>query len=94
MARVTAARWDVAMLQRDYAAAKKILEMSAVNELSYATAGLTPKIFLEGCTYLARGDNAAAQKAFEQVQTRFRGSRERSTRIAPSGTRASAGFTP
>ena len=58
---------------------KKILETSSVNELSYATAGLTPKIFFEGCTYLAQGDNVNAQKAFEQAQTRLRSSRERST---------------
>src|SRR5262249_30482345 len=68
---VTAARWDVAMLQRDYAAAKKILERSSVNELSYAIAGLTPKIFLEGCTYLAEGDNLSAQKAFEEARPAF-----------------------
>ncbi len=68
---VTAARWDVAMLQRDYSAAKKILETSSVNELSYAVAGLTPKIFLEGCTYLAQADDANAQKAFEQARPAF-----------------------
>jgi Flp pilus assembly protein TadD len=32
---------------------------------------LTPKIFLEGCTYLAQGDNANAQKAFEQARPAF-----------------------
>ena len=68
---VTAARWDVAMLQRDYSAAKKILETSSANETSYSMAGLTPKIFLEGCTYLAQGDNASAQKAFEQARPAF-----------------------
>ena len=68
---VTAARWDVAMLQRDYAAAKKILDTSSVNELSYSIAGLTPKIFLEGSTYLAQGDNANAQAAFEQARSAF-----------------------
>jgi TolB-like protein/Tfp pilus assembly protein PilF len=68
---ITAARWDVAMLQRDYAAAKKILETSSVNELSYAIAGLTPKIFLEGCTYLAQGDKVNAQKAFGQARSAF-----------------------
>ena len=68
---VTAARWDVAMLQRDYSAAKKILETSSANETSYSIAGLTPKIFLEGCTYLAQGDNASAQKAFEQARPAF-----------------------
>jgi tetratricopeptide (TPR) repeat protein len=59
------------MLQRDYSAAKKILETSSVNETSYSMAGLTPKIFLEGCTYVAQGDNASAQKAFEQARSTF-----------------------
>jgi serine/threonine-protein kinase len=76
---VTAARWDVAMLQRDYSAAKKILETSSANEISYSVAGLTPKIFLEGCTYLAQGDNASAQKAFEQARPAF----EEAVREAP-----------
>jgi serine/threonine-protein kinase len=79
---VTAARWDVAMLQRDYIGARKILEMSAVNELSYATAGLTPKIFFEGCTYLAEGDNASAQKAFEQVRPAFEAAVKEAPEIA------------
>jgi TolB-like protein/Tfp pilus assembly protein PilF len=68
---VTAARWDAAMLQRDYSAAKRILETSSANETSYSIAGLTPKIFLEGCTYIAQGDNASAQKAFEQARPAF-----------------------
>jgi len=68
---VTAARWDAAMLQRDYTAAKKILETSSVNEISYTVAGFTPKIFFEGCIDVARGDNASAQKAFEQARPAF-----------------------
>ena len=68
---ITAARWDVAMLQRDYSTAKKILETSSASETSYSMAGLTPKIFLEGCTYVAQGDNASAQKAFEQARPAF-----------------------
>ena len=62
---VTSCRWDVAMLRRDYAAAKTILQISSVNELSYTNAGTTPKIFFEGCIYLAEGDAVNAQKAFE-----------------------------
>src|SRR5438067_2735777 len=68
---VTAARWDVAMLQRDYSSAKRILETSSANEISYSIAGLTPKIFLEDCTCIAQGDNASAQKAFEQARPAF-----------------------
>jgi TolB-like protein/Tfp pilus assembly protein PilF len=76
---VTAGRWEVAMLQRDYSTAKKILETSSANEISYSIAGLTPKIFLEGCTYLAQGDNVNAQKAFEQARPAF----EAAVREAP-----------
>jgi serine/threonine-protein kinase len=62
---VTAYRWDVAMLQRDYSTAKAVLETAAASELSYTNAGTTPKIFFEGCIYIAQGDNVNAQKAFE-----------------------------
>jgi len=68
---VTSARWDVAMLRRDYFAAKNVLEGSSVSDLSYTNAGLTPKIFFEGCIYLAQGDNANAQKAFELARPAF-----------------------
>jgi len=68
---VTAARWDAAMLERDYSAAKKVLETSSANEISYSLAGLTPKIFLGGCTYVAQGDNASAQKAFKEARPAF-----------------------
>jgi serine/threonine-protein kinase len=66
---VTAARWELAMLQRDYSAARKVLQTSSVNELSYTIGGLTPKIFFEGCTYLALGDQVNAQKAFELARS-------------------------
>lgn len=62
---VTGCRWDVAMLRRDYSAAKTVLQTSAANELSYTNAGTTPKILFEGCIYLAQGDWVNAQKAFE-----------------------------
>ncbi len=68
---VTSARWDVAMLRRDYFAAKNVLEGSSVSALSYTNAGLTPRIFFEGCIYLAQGDNTNAQKAFELARPAF-----------------------
>jgi len=68
---ITAARWEVAMLQRDYAAAKNVLQTSSVNELSYTGAGSTPKVFFEGCIYLAQGDRVNAQKAFELARPAF-----------------------
>ncbi|MGE5208095.1 MAG: tetratricopeptide repeat protein [Alphaproteobacteria bacterium] len=68
---VTSARWEVAMLQRDYAGARNVLQSSSANEISYATAGLSPRILFEGCTDLAQGDNANAQIAFEQARPAF-----------------------
>ena len=68
---VTSARWDVAMLGRDYSVAKKVLETSSANELSYTAAGTTPKSFFEACIYLAQGDNVNAQKAFELARPAF-----------------------
>jgi TolB-like protein/Tfp pilus assembly protein PilF len=68
---VTSCRWDVAMLRRDYSAAKTVLQTSAANELSYTNAGTTPKIFFEGCIYLAHGDSVNAQKAFERARPEF-----------------------
>src|SRR6266513_92654 len=62
---VTACRWEAAMLDRDYSGAKNVLETSSVNEVSYTNGGPTPKIFFEGCIYLAQGDKVNAQKAFE-----------------------------
>src|SRR5438552_2005383 len=62
---VTATRWEVAMLRRDYSAAKKVVETSSANELSYTNAGTTPKVFFEGCFYLAQGGNVKAQQALE-----------------------------
>ena len=68
---VTSSRWDVAMLRRDYSAAKKALQTSSASELSYTTAGTTPKTFFEGCIYLAQGDHLNAQKAFELGRPAF-----------------------
>jgi hypothetical protein len=68
---VTSCRWDVAMLRRDYSVAKTVLQTSAANELSYTNAGTTPKIFFEGCIYLAQGDSVNAQKAFELARPKL-----------------------
>jgi len=68
---VTAARWDAAMLRRDYSAAERVLQTSAANEVSYTTGGLTPKAFLEGCTYLALDDHPNAKITFESLRPAF-----------------------
>src|SRR6266480_1318886 len=71
---VTSCRWDVAMLGRDYATARRVLETSSLNEVSYTNAGSTPKTFLQGCIYLAQGDNENAQKVFEMARPSFEAS--------------------
>jgi TolB-like protein/Flp pilus assembly protein TadD len=68
---ITSCRWDAAMIDRDYAAARRTLEASSLNEISYTNSGTTPKTFLEGCVYLAQGDNENAQKAFEKARPSF-----------------------
>jgi TolB-like protein/Tfp pilus assembly protein PilF len=68
---VTACRWEVAMLDRDFAAARQVLAASKVSEVSYTNGGSTPKSFLEGCIYLAQNDNPNAQKYFEMARPIF-----------------------
>jgi TolB-like protein/class 3 adenylate cyclase/Tfp pilus assembly protein PilF len=77
---VTSCRWEVAMLRRDYSAARNILQTSSADELSYTSAGTTPKSFFEGCIYLAQGDKLNAQKAFELARPAF----EAAVREAPA----------
>jgi tetratricopeptide (TPR) repeat protein len=68
---VSAVRWEVAMLDRDYGAAKRAIDASTANELSYTGEGATPRSFFEGSVALAQGDTAGAQKHFEQAQSIF-----------------------
>jgi tetratricopeptide (TPR) repeat protein len=68
---MTSARWDVAMIERNYAAARQILEKCPASEISYTNEGMTPKSFLNGCIDLAQGNAAAAQKSFEMARPTF-----------------------
>ena len=68
---VTAGRWDVAMIERDFKGAQTALKTSTVAEISYTNAGTTPKSFLQGCTDLAQGDQAQAQRSFELARPAF-----------------------
>ena len=61
---VTRARWDMAMIQRDYAAADQALAACPL-DLFQSGGQPTPKSFYRGCTALARGDQAAARTNFE-----------------------------
>ncbi len=68
---VTAARWDVCMIKRDFAGAEAALAATPLEEFSYLNGDQTPKAFFAGCTALARGDHAAAQAAFESARPAF-----------------------
>jgi tetratricopeptide (TPR) repeat protein len=68
---ITSCRWDVAMIERDFAGAREVLKNSAATYLSYTNEQPTPKSFLNGCVELAQGDNAAAQKWFEMARPTF-----------------------
>jgi TolB-like protein/Tfp pilus assembly protein PilF len=68
---VTSVRWDVAMLDRDYASARRAIDASSAKEFSYTTEGSTPRDFFEGCIALAQGDVAGAQRYFQDAQSVF-----------------------
>jgi tetratricopeptide (TPR) repeat protein len=68
---VTSVRWEVAMLDRDYAAARRAIDASTAKELSYTGEGSTPRSFFEGSIALAQGDIAGAQKYFEDARPVF-----------------------
>jgi eukaryotic-like serine/threonine-protein kinase len=53
--------WDMAMLERDYAVAEKLLNDLPVEKFQARTG---PKTYYEGRTALARGDNESAQRYF------------------------------
>jgi TolB-like protein/Tfp pilus assembly protein PilF len=68
---VTTCRWDVALIERDYATAKQVMEISPLKEFSYTNSGATPKSFFQGCIYLAQGDSAGARKLFDASRANF-----------------------
>jgi serine/threonine protein kinase/Tfp pilus assembly protein PilF len=59
---VTGARWDLAMMARDYASAEKILTDFPLEE--FPKAGDALKTYYQGRLALARGDSEAAQRYF------------------------------
>jgi TolB-like protein/Tfp pilus assembly protein PilF len=76
---VASARWEVAMLDRDYAAARHAIDASTAKELSYTGEASTPRTFFEGCIALAQGDIVGAQKYFQDAGPVF----ENAVREAP-----------
>jgi serine/threonine protein kinase/Tfp pilus assembly protein PilF len=63
---VTLARWDLAMLERDYATAEKVLADSPLEAFPWAFHA--PKAFYQGRTALARGDIESAQRCFDAAR--------------------------
>src|SRR5438874_9073817 len=68
---ITSCRWDVDMIDRDFGAARGVLQDTDLSELSYTNAALTPKSFLQGLIELAEGDQAQAQRSFELARPAF-----------------------
>jgi serine/threonine-protein kinase len=68
---VTAGRWDVSLIERDYWSAERALEHLPTEGVSYLNGVLTHKGFLEGCIALAQGDAARAQAQFESARQVF-----------------------
>ena len=68
---ITLARWELAMLERDYAAAEKIVTDSPLEDL-FET-GEDPKTFYQGRSALARGEIESAQRYFAAARPAFEG---------------------
>ena len=68
---LAAARWNLAMLERDYAAAEKVLTDSPLED--FPNAGDAPKTFYQGCIALARGDIESAQRYFAVARPALEG---------------------
>jgi TolB-like protein/Tfp pilus assembly protein PilF len=75
---VTRARWDLAMIQRDYNAADQAMTACPLDQFQ-SNGQPTPKSFYRGCAALARGDQAEARKKFEAALPFF----EEAVRQAP-----------
>jgi tetratricopeptide (TPR) repeat protein len=76
---VTRARWDLAMIQRDYDAADRALTGCALDQFQ-SDGQPTPKSFYRGCVALARGAQADARKNFDLALPAF----EEAVRQAPA----------
>jgi TolB-like protein/Flp pilus assembly protein TadD len=66
---ITTCRWDVAMIDRDFAAAKRAIDASPLDEFLYTNAGASPKSYFYGCIALAQGDSNNAAKFFDTALT-------------------------
>ena len=65
---VTFGRWDVALMDRDVAAAEKALAACQVDTIASQTGFPLPKMYLQACVNLVRGDTAKARTEFEAAR--------------------------
>ncbi len=65
---ITWLRWDTAMMARDFTAAKAALDSFPGETLPSVYGAPLPKSYMEGCTALAHGDDAEAQRSFEAAR--------------------------
>ena len=89
---VALARWDLAMLERDYATAEKVLTDSQLED--FAHAGDASKTFYQGRIALARGDTESAQRYFAAAAPDFRKAGARRSRRCRASCRDSDYSTP
>jgi TolB-like protein/Tfp pilus assembly protein PilF len=68
--RIALTRWDMSMMERNYAAAEKILTDFPLDD---AKASDGPKTFYQGRTALARGDFESSQRYFAAAAPAFEG---------------------
>ena len=81
---VALARWDMAMLERDYAAAEKILSDSPLED--FPKTSVTPKTYYQGRTALARGDKRIGPALLCSGDTSYRKAGARRSRRSESAT--------
>src|SRR5438128_2641969 len=65
---VTFARWDVSLMDRDAAAAEKALAACQLDTIASQTGIALPKIYLQACIDLVRGDAGKARAEFEAAR--------------------------
>jgi TolB-like protein/Tfp pilus assembly protein PilF len=65
---VTFGRWDVALMDRDVIAAEKALSACQLDTVASQTGFPLPKIYLQACVDLVRGDAVKARAEFEAAR--------------------------
>jgi TolB-like protein/Tfp pilus assembly protein PilF len=66
---VTLTRWDVALIERDFAAAERAVAACQLEKIAAASAPPLPKSYLRGSIELARGKPDLARPFFDAAQT-------------------------